>query len=133
MKGAVKKWMPAMYVAYFGILQEIFNKHGYALCIHGSIIRDFDLVAVAFDDIISSHDKVLSDIKQMVGLDKEEISGWRKTGMEPHGRMCYVIECGAGGYFDISFTPTMQQVRDLIEKEKKNEEEIKKLLKLLDQ
>lgn len=24
-----KKWMPAMYVAYFGIIQKIANEHGY--------------------------------------------------------------------------------------------------------
>lgn len=123
-----KKWMPAMYVVYFGLLQQIFNKNGYALCVHGSIMKDFDLVAIPFDHKISPHDKVLTEVKEMVGLSKQEVVGYRMTGLEPHGRMCYAIECGGGGYFDISFTPTIQQITDLIKKEKKQKSEMKRLL-----
>lgn len=133
MKDKGKKWMPAMYVAYFGILEKIFNKHGYALCIHGSIVRDFDLVAVPFDLKISSHDEVLSEIKEMVGLGAQEMVGFRMSGLEPHGRMCYAVECGGGGYFDISFTPTIQAVKDLIEKENNKKEEVEKLLNKIKQ
>lgn len=121
--------MPAMYVAYFGILQQIVNKHGYALCVHGSVVRDFDLVAVPFEDKVSSHTEVLEEIKQMVGLENPEIVNWRMAGLEPHGRMCYAIECGGGGYFDISFTPSMQQAIEFIKKERKTKSEVNKLLK----
>lgn len=124
-----KKWMPAMYVAYFGILQQIVNKHGYALCVHGSVMRDFDLVVVPFEEKVSPHEVVLDDIRTMVGLENTQIEGYRMVGLEPHGRLCYAVECGGGGYFDISFTPTMQQAMALIKKERKTKSEVNKLLK----
>lgn len=124
-----KKWMPAMYVAYFGILQEIANRHGYALCVHGSVVRDFDLVAVPFDDKISTHEEVMEEIKEMVGLKHGHIEGYKMVGLEAHGRMCYAVECGAGGYFDISFTPTMQQAIAQVRSERKRKLEVGKLLK----
>lgn len=124
-----KKWMPAMYVAYYPILQEIFNKHGYALCVHGSVVRDFDLIAVPFEDKISPHEEVLLEIKEVVGLEKSEKGGYRMSGLEPHGRMCYAIECGGGGYFDISFTPTIPYVMNLVEIELKKKEEVKEFMR----
>lgn len=124
-----KKWMPAMYVAYFGILEKILNKHGYILSIHGSVVRDFDIIAVPFDDIVSPHKEVLADIEKMVGQAAPEMNPfYSMEGMEPHGRKCYAIECGGGGYFDISFTPSLQDAMDQIRKEEKKELERDELL-----
>ena len=128
MSEKVVKWMPSMYVTYFGILQGIFSKHGYILYAHDSVVKDFDLVAVPFHDDISTHEVVLDEVKSMIGLDKPTMENFRMTGMEAHGRMCYAIECGGGGYFDISFTPTLKDAINFIERQKKNDKDIKKLL-----
>lgn len=122
-----KKWMPAMYVAYFGIIQELANKHGYALCVHGSVTRDFDLIAVPFDEEIRPHHDLLSDIRKTVGLDQVSDKIFDIVGHEPHGRTCYTIECGGGGYFDISFTPTMKEAKEKIKNDIKREIEIKEM------
>lgn len=126
-----KKWMPAMYVAYYGILNEIAKKHGYMLCVHGSVVRDFDVVFVPFDEKISSHKEVLDDIEMMVGIkgDDRFFEGeWNLYGYEPHGRSCYCIECGGGGYFDISFTPTLKDVHELYEALEKKKKEVQDVL-----
>ena len=119
-----KKWMPAMYVAYFGILQKLANSHGYALCVHGQVVRDFDLIAVPFDSDVSPHITLLNDIKKAIGIEKSTEKIFDIVGHEPHGRTCYTIECGGGGYLDISFTPTMDQAINKILSDKKRKMEI---------
>ena len=123
-----KKWMPIMYVNYFGLLQQIAVSHGYALCVHGSVVRDFDLIFVPFDVIVSPHEKVLKDIKQKIGNDKSTKEIFDKVGHEPHGRTCYTIECGGGGYFDISFTPSMQEAIEQINNDNFRKIEMQQLL-----
>jgi hypothetical protein len=123
-----KKWMPAMYVAYFGILQELANAHGYALCVHGSVVRDFDLIAVPFDVEVKPHQELLSAIRKAVGVQESTNPVFDIVGYEPHGRTCYTIECGAGGYFDISFTPTMQEAMAMVQKQIQDKKDIQELL-----
>lgn len=122
-----KKWMPAMYVAYFGIIEQLANKHGYALCVHGSVVRDFDLIAIPFEPEVSPHIDLLWDIRNAVGM--VSISGhpYDQMGYDSHLRTCYTIECGGGGYFDISFTPTLAQFEDLQRKDKQRREEMKRI------
>lgn len=123
-----KKWMPAMYVAYYGIIEKIANEHGYALCVHGSVLRDFDLIAVPFDEIVKPHEEVLREIKKIIGIEKSNDKIFDIVGHEPHGRICYTIECGGGGYFDISFTPTIQQDMQKIKADLDKESEMKDFL-----
>jgi len=125
-----KKWMPAMYVAYFGIIEKLANQHGYALCIHGSVVRDFDIIAVPFDFKVKPHADLLSAIKKVVGIGVSSDKIFDIIGNEPHGRTCYTIECGGGGFFDISFTPTMQEAIALVKRDQAREKEIKKLFKV---
>lgn len=127
---ASKKWMPAMYVAYFGKLQHLAIHHGYALCVHGSITRDFDIIAVPFDPIVSSHDVLIREIKKMIGVPNSSNDPmFDIVGHEPHGRTCYTIECGGGGYFDISFTPTKEQATQWIKDEEKRKTDIVEMLR----
>lgn len=128
-----KKWMPAMYVAYFGILQDIAQEHGYALCIHGSVVRDFDLVLVPFDVKVSSHEVVLDAFRSAIGTPEHPETLFDKVGHEPHGRLCYTIEVGGGGYLDISFTPTMERAIELVKKEQKQRLEMNQLLESIQQ
>lgn len=123
------KWMPAMYVAYFGILEKIANEHGYALCIHGSVARDFDLVAIPFDEKIKPHKQVIDAIRKAVGMKGIVDEIHNIVGHEPHGRTVYTIECGAGGYFDLSFTPTLEEAMQQVRNKVMKEAEVKKILK----
>lgn len=54
--GVRHKWAPAIYTTYFGMLNEAANKLGYALTIHGSMSRDFDLVAIPWIADCGSHE-----------------------------------------------------------------------------
>jgi hypothetical protein len=122
------KWMPMMYVNYFGLLQRLANEHGYALCVHGSVGRDFDLVCVPFDEVVKPHEELITAIKKMIGHDHSSDPIYDIVGHEPHGRTCYTIECGGGGYLDICFTPTMQQAIELSKQQARKKEEMESLL-----
>lgn len=123
------EWMPIMYVTYFGMIKDIAKRHGYALAVHGSVTRDFDLVAIPWDEFPSSHLDLLTDIQKIIGIaDPAKQYPWDSHGVEPNGRYCYTITCGAGGYFDISITPSIKQVEDLIEKAKRDKVESDELL-----
>lgn len=122
------KWMPAVYVTYFGILKEIAEAHGYALAVHGSMTRDFDLVAVPWIDNPKSHEEFLTAVRNAIGIRRSDGKIWDEIGMMPNGRYAYVIESGAGGYFDISITPTIQQAVDLVQKKERDSIEVKKIL-----
>jgi hypothetical protein len=120
-----------MYVAYFGILQELANRHGYALCVHGSVVRDFDLIAVPFEARVSPHEVLLGDIRKAIGSPEEGHPAFSHIGHEPHGRTCYTIESGGGGYFDISFTPTLEQAIIEVQRKERRDAEIEVFLKAI--
>lgn len=128
-----KKWMPAMYVAYYGIIESLAKEHGYALAVHGSITRDFDLFAVPFEPTVSPHEVLLAEIRKVIGIESSSDKVFDLVGHEAHGRTCYTIECGGGGYFDISFTPTLQQAMDKIKADMQRADEINNLLKQVDE
>ena len=83
-------------------LCSIFQKHGYALAVHGSMIRDFDLIAVPWTNKVSSPESVVSAIV-------EERLAARITGdpeLKPHGRLAYTLVVGFGEcQCDLSFMP----------------------------
>lgn len=120
--------MPMMYVNYFGLIQKLANEHGYALCVHGSVVRDFDLVCVPFDEVVKPHEELIAAIRKAIGFGKSSDPIFDKIGHEPHGRICYTVECGGSGYFDISFTPTIQQAMALAKEQDRKREEMQVLL-----
>lgn len=121
--------MPLMYVNYFGLLTKIVNNHGYALCVHGSVNRDFDLIAVPFEETVSPHDEVIMAIKKAIGNNGDSDELYSKVGHEPQGRICYTIECGGDGYFDISFTPSIQEAIFRVRQEHRRDAEVEAIIK----
>jgi hypothetical protein len=96
-------WMPAVYAAYFGILREIAGRYGYALAIHGSLLRDFDLIAVPWIEQAGDPLPMLTEMCTTIG-GQTSVTGlpYSSMGQKPHGRVAYTIPSGGGGYFDIS-------------------------------
>jgi hypothetical protein len=91
---------PVYAAAMYPGLAAIFHRHGYALAVHGSLARDFDLIAVPWVDDPSSHSEVLADVTDAYAV---RLIG--EPGVKPHGRMAYTISCGFGSCaIDLSFT-----------------------------
>lgn len=93
-----------LYCAIYPELAELVRKHGYALAIHGSLQRDFDLICIPWVAAASEPDEVVKDICNVFAL--EEIG---KQEVREHGRLVHTIKVSYGECFiDLSFTPLIK-------------------------
>lgn len=111
----------AAYVALYPMLLQIANDHGYALAVHGSLHRDFDLVAVPWIESASDALTLIRAMRRKTrAVTQHEMSDrkWAKDccpTQKPHGRVSYslhVTNSGMyGGYLDISVMPRIKKKR----------------------
>lgn len=100
MKPAV---MAPLYVAIYPELAELLRQHGYALSIHGSLAKDFDLVAIPWAEMVSGPADVIAAIEREFAM-RSLVST-----VKNHGRLCYTIIVGQGScYLDLSFVNEMR-------------------------
>lgn len=93
-----------LYCALYPELAELFRTHGYALAIHGSLQRDFDLIAIPWTKKPSTPKEVIMDITKKFAI-KPPIDAV----MTSHYRTIYTLPVGWGECFiDLSFMPTQQ-------------------------
>jgi len=94
------------YAMYYVRLDRVAWRHGYCLALHGSMSRDFDLVAIPWTEDADSPEKLVEAFRRFV------ISGTKISlkiappVKKPHGRLSYVIPIGYGEqYLDLSVMP----------------------------
>jgi hypothetical protein len=105
----------AAYVALYPMLLQIAKDHGYTLAVHGSLHRDFDLIAVPWVEAASDALTLIRAMRKktrMVTQHEKSDRKWHKDcspTQKPHGRVGYslhVTNSGMyGGYLDISVMP----------------------------
>jgi len=92
---------PVYAAALYPELAAIFVKHGYALAVHGSLARDFDLIAVPWVDTPSEPQTILDEIKSTFAV--RFLGEWSD---KPHGRRAITMTIGHGYCAgDLSFLP----------------------------
>lgn len=129
--------MAPAYACLYPGLCAVARRHGYALAIHGSVSRDFDLVAVPWIEGCSPAVELIAALKAHLdalsyrelltvegGLTPEQASqiadhveGQRNAdgaSVKPHGRRAWSLHLGCGAYVDVSVTP-MECDRQLLE------------------
>lgn len=82
---------PIYAAALYPELASVCHKHGYALACHGSLARDFDLIAVPWADEVSHPIDVLNSITATFAV---QIVG--AIAIKPHGRIAHTISIGFG-------------------------------------
>ena len=90
--------------ALYPKLAEVFVQHGYALAVHGSMARDFDLIAIPWVECPAEPDVVIDAICGRFAIEcyREDTNPVQK----PHGRLSYYVIVGFGTCgLDISFMP----------------------------
>ena len=102
-KDQIKPNYAAVYAAaLYPELAKIFIENGYALAVHGSLARDFDLIAVPWIETPSPHKTVLDLITTRFWI---QLIG--EPAKREHGRMAYTISIGHGECaIDLSFFPS---------------------------
>jgi hypothetical protein len=90
-----------LYCGLYPELAELCRKHGYALAIHGSLQRDFDLICIPWVEMPSTPEQVVDAIVSEFAI--------RKTGKPDitfHGRIRYSLPISFGECFlDLQFMP----------------------------
>lgn len=96
----VKPNFAPVYVALYPELAKVFQKHGYALAVHGSVARDFDLVAVCWAKKVSKPEKVIKEITDTFAIIWQPVEPVIKN----HKRKVYTLSVASGQcYIDLSF------------------------------
>jgi hypothetical protein len=96
----------AVYAAFYPMLAELSRENGYALAIHGSLVSDFDLVAIPWTADSVSMDTLITTIAKYAGMFATDKSK-TLTGPEEkeHGRKAWSISMGNGAVIDFSIMP----------------------------
>jgi hypothetical protein len=85
-------------------LAKVFREHGYALAVHGSVGRDFDLIAVPWVAEAGDPQDVIAACLAKFAFDK--IPGQTVYSPRAHSRIAYKLHLSFGDCaLDISFTP----------------------------
>ena len=87
---------PLVYCAFFPILREIANERGWALAIHGSVVRDFDLIAVQWEEGSCDAETLIAAFCEATGGISQKVP----TNEKPN-RSHYAVMLWDGGYLDI--------------------------------
>jgi len=90
----------------YKVLAQCARNHGYALTVHGSMLRDIDLVAIpwiAQGKALSTLAKAMFRIvKVMSGREQVYVRMDRKPTKKPHGRLAWAIHFSRDAYLDLS-------------------------------
>lgn len=93
-----------VYCAMYPDLAKIARKHGYALAVHGSLQRDFDIVGIPWVESPSDTKAVIQEI-----LSEFAITQIGEPQVKLHGREVYTLSIGYGECFlDLSFMPVVK-------------------------
>lgn len=98
------------YVSLYPMLTEIAVEHGYTLCVHGSIVSDFDLVAVPWVEDAQPAEYLahaIADYVSLINGANHDLRGIDGPEHKPHGRKAWSIPMGNGSVIDISITPRL--------------------------
>ena len=101
----------AAYAAFYPMLAELSRENGYALAIHGSVVSDFDLVAIPWTKDATSADTLITTIAnfaRMFSSDKSRVLNGPE--LKEHGRMAWSVVMGNGSVLDFSIMPMQHDV-----------------------
>ena len=99
-------YAPVYAAALYPELAKLFQKHGYALAVHGSLARDFDLIAVPWGEKLSSQEEILKEITTTYAIN---IIG--EPTIKKHGRIAHTLSIGFGECaIDLSFLYTLELI-----------------------
>ena len=92
-----------VYAALYPAMAEVARECGYALAVHGSLQRDFDVVAIAWTNVVQTPFDLITALTAK--FDLKLIGG---PTVKNHGRVAWTLACGFGECsLDLSFTPVI--------------------------
>jgi hypothetical protein len=108
-----------IYAQLLPMIREAAKKLGYAIAIHGSMRRDFDLLAVPWIEDASPAEELVQEVANAVGgfvlgdVTKRGSITAEPT-RQPHGRLSWNICWGGKPFIDLSVTPRSKECQSTI-------------------
>ncbi len=95
-----------VYAYVYPAMCEIARSKGYALALHGTMQRDFDLIAVPWVDEAVDAPELVAALEQVAGgyVFAHPTLG-REPTPKPHGRMSWVLILDNGAFIDLGVMP----------------------------
>lgn len=105
---------PTFTPAFIGLyphLCQVARERGYALAVHGTVARDFDLVAIPWTDAAVPAEELMEAIAAAARCRMGSVDGdgkpLRVPEPKPHGRLAWAMPLWAGAYIDLSVLPRL--------------------------
>jgi hypothetical protein len=89
-------------------IEKVAHEHGYAVGVHGSMMRDFDLIAAPWSIDASSSGVLAEAVAKAIGGYILAENFGDNPMPKPHGRVGYTIMVGGGAYIDLSVMPLVK-------------------------
>lgn len=84
------------------------------MALHGTMNRDLDLVAIPWTENPSTHEKLITKLREATGYYKVGEHPWDTKECKPHGRIAYTVQTGGGGYLNLSIMPSNLTIENKI-------------------
>ena len=99
-----KRYQEALLIA-----TRVAREYGYAVAVHGSRVRDLDLIAVPWTAEAQPTLAFVQALELALGgyVTDRTSDGVTWPREKPHGRRAWVIHLGAGPYIDLSVSPVI--------------------------
>lgn len=94
--------LPALFAHRLNDIQDAARSVGYAIAVHGSMQRDFDLVAIPWTDDAVSAEALVEHLKEELQLNGMPDDPTDK----PHGRKSWTLFMCDSLFMDLSVIPT---------------------------
>ena len=103
-----KSPLPMIYAAMLNGAREMAAHHGYALAIHGSMSKDFDIIAIPWTETCSQPNILIAALSFTLHHLVDGVAVGPE--FKPHGRLAYAIPMGNGAVLDVSVIPPNAQI-----------------------
>ncbi len=96
---------PTLYASMLPAIRMAARAVGYAILIHGSMVRDFDLLAFPWVEEAVSAEVLVKTIAAATGTMLVSNDPEANDVPKPHGRRCWKLYFGGAPYLDLSVAP----------------------------
>lgn len=95
----------AVYAVLYNDFREAALDLGYALAVHGSMINDMDLIAVAWTEDAAPEKELVQAISDCIGNTIWKGHHFKHRTERPHGRVSYSLSIYSSWRIDLSIIP----------------------------
>ena len=95
----------AFYAVLYADFRQVAIACGYALAVHGSMMNDMDLIAVAWTEEAVDYKVLVEKINEKIGETVWSKHNLSTRSEKPHGRIAYTLMIYGEYYIDLSIIP----------------------------